>query len=422
MQTSGFFFRLSAISLLLLVLTGFCSCVFFNGSEKVVIWTDRPEFALYAEYFNTSQSKYKVEIQYYESPAQKLTETAEYPDIAIASWLKSVSTRTLFRPLDNLLSNEDLNPSSFYPRLLSLGSSDNRQYLLPVNFNLPAMIFARNFNRSYSLPFTIEMEEIKEQGKAFNTETRGVYTRMGFSPSSSNEFLFLVTTLFGTSFREASPIAWDNQALERSVTWIKDWITEANTSIQTEDDFAYKYFYDPPEKLVNSGRILYTYMNSSGFFTLPEESRTNLDFRWLAARDMIPLDEWSTYYGIHRKTKVYKAAKAFTVWFFNEETQRLLLEASKSKRLNETSFGIAGGFSAMRTVTEQVFPKFYPDLLGRMPPEAFISPSNVLPRNWIAVKERVILPYIWERIRLASREEVRPLERRISDWYRLNIE
>jgi hypothetical protein len=243
---------------------------------------------------------------------------------------------------------------------------------------------------------------------------------MGFSLSSNDEFLFTTAILFGTAFREASPIAWESNALEQSITWVQRWIEEANTSIQVEDDFAFKYFYDPPDKLVNSGRILFTFMNSSSFFTLSEERRTNLDFRWIAANDKIPLDEGGVYYGIHKKTKALKAAKVFTKWFFMAETQKLLLETSKINRVHESSFGIAGGFSAMRTVTEQVFPQFYPNLLGRMPPESYLSPPNILPRNWMAIKERVILPYLRDRIRHTAREEVRSLERRISDWYRLN--
>jgi len=400
-------------------------CLFSCGSGdpgKAVLWTDHPEFAFYAEYFNVSQEKYKIEIRYFDSPAQKLTEPGEYPDIVAASWLKSNSIRALFKPIDSILSKEELARASFYPKLLALGTVDNRQYLLPVSYNIPAMIFARDLSQTSSNPFTIEMEEIKERGKAFNVESNGVYTRMGFSLSSNDEFLFIASTLFGTSFREASPIAWEIQALEQTVEWIQKWITEANTSVQMEEDFVYKYFYDPPDKLINSGRILYACMDSSRFFRLPEERRTNLDFRWIATNDMIPLDESSVYYGIHRRTKAEKAAKAFTQWFFNADTQKLLLEEGKSKRLNESSFGIAGGFSAMRTVTEQIFPLFYPGLLGHIPPESFLSPSNILPRNWMTIKERVIIPYLRERIRHSSRDEVRTLQRRITDWYRLNRE
>jgi len=189
-----------------------------------------------------------------------------------------------------------------------------------------------------------------------------------------------------------------------------------------EDDFAFKYLYDPPDRLVRSGRILYTHMDSSSFFTLPEERQANLDFRWLAAKGTIPVDESSVYYGIHRKTKALKAAEAFTVWFFSADTQRQLMEAARSKRLHETSFGIAGGFSSVKYVTEQIFPQFYPALLGHMPPENFLSPANILPRNWMTIKERIILPYLRDRIRYSSGEDVRPLERRISDWYRLNRE
>jgi ABC-type glycerol-3-phosphate transport system substrate-binding protein len=416
-RRSPFFFLMLAAALAGLP-AGFASCT-LAGSRQAVLWTDRPEFAFYTEYFNALQDTYKVETRYYESPAQKLTGGGEYPDIVAASWLKSASTRALFKPLDNLFSR-GISQASFYPRLLALGTIEGRQYLLPVAFNIPAMIFAREYSQSHSNPFTIAMEEIMERGRTYNSETGGVYTRIGFSPSSNDEFLFIAATLFNANFREASPIAWDPQALEAAINWLQTWTAEANTSIQAEDDFTFKYFYDPPAKLVSSGRILYAYMDSSHFFTLAEERRSNLDFRWIAEKETIPLDEWSVYYGIHKKTKAGEAAAAFTQWFFRAETQRMLLEAGKAKRLNETSFGIAGGFSAMRTVTEQVFPQFYPGLLGRMPPESFLSPPNILPRNWMTIKERVIFPYLHERIRRNNRDEVRPLERRISDWYRLN--
>lgn len=419
MQTPWFIPRIGTAFLIFLVLVSLGSCVLLP-SNKVIIWTDRPEFALYAEYFNNSQDKYKAEIRYFESPAQKLTEAGDYPDIVAASWLKSVSLRGFFKVLDSVFSKDGLAESAFYSRLLSMGKIDKYQYLIPVSFNIPAAVFAQNYTRSLSNPFTIEMEELKMRSQAFNSVTNGVYTKMGFSLSSNEEFLFIATILLGASFREASPVAWDSQALENSILWLKKWIAEANTSVQTEDDFAFKYFYEPPDKLVNSGRILCTCMDSSRLFTLPEERRMNLDFRWISAKEIIPLDEWNVFYGIHKKTRAFKAAKAFTRWFFTDETQRLLLEAARSKRLNETSFGISGGFSAMRTVTEHVFPQFYPDLLGRMPPESYLSPGNTLPRNWMAIKGRVILPYIRERIRYANRDEVRSLERRLSDWYRLN--
>jgi ABC-type glycerol-3-phosphate transport system substrate-binding protein len=410
-------FELPEVLLLALVLA---SCGSWR-SATAVLWTDRPEFAFYAEQFNASQDRYKVEALYFESPAALLTEPGEYPDIVAAGWLKSASTRDLFSPLNSIFDDKKgISKNSFYPRLLSLGNIDGKQYLIPVAFNIPAIVFSGEYGQSLSNPFTIDMEEIMEKGKAYNVETNGVYTRMGFSPSWNDEFLFITAALFNAGFREASPIAWDPLALEKAMTWIQSWIAEANTSIQAEDDFAFKYLYDPAAKLVSSGRILFAYMDSSRFFTLSRERRAALSFRWIAEKEIIPLDERTIYFGIHKKARARKAALAFTNWFFRADTQRLLLESSKNKRLNETSFGISGGFSAMRTVTEQIFPQFYPSLLGHMPPESFLSPPNILPRNWMLIKERVILPYLRERIRSSSREKVRPLEKRIVEWYRLN--
>jgi ABC-type glycerol-3-phosphate transport system substrate-binding protein len=391
-------------------------------NQAAILWTDRSEFTFYAEQFNASQEKFKIEAHYLESPARALTGNGGNPDIVAASWLKSASTRSLFLPLDDLFRKETLSQNAFYPRLLALGSIDGKQYLLPVAFNIPALVFERNYTQSFSNPFTIGLEEIMERGKAYNTETGGFYTRMGFSPSWNDEFLYVIAALFNTEFRDASPLEWNTAALEEAVAYIRRWIAEANTGVQAEDDFMFKYLYDPPAKLLSSGRILFSYMDSSGFFTLPEERRTNLDFRWIAEKETIPLDESNVFFGIHKKTRAKKAALAFTGWFFQTETQRRLLESSKNKRLMETSFGIGGGFSAMRTVTEQVFPQFYPGLLGRMPPESALTPPNILPRNWMAMKERVILPFLHDSIRRSEQTELRPLERRISDWHRLNKE
>jgi ABC-type glycerol-3-phosphate transport system substrate-binding protein len=404
----------------------FNSCAFLKApfglgeSTIAVLWTDRPEFALYAENFNTSQDHYKVEVRYFESPAQKLTDTTEYPDIVAGSWLKSASTRTLFRPLDNLFRNQSVDPASFYAQLLALGRIEDKQYLFPVSFNIPALVFSRKNGSLLSGLFVTGLEEIKSLGKEYNLETNGSFSRMGFSPAWNNEFLFVTATLFNTSFREASPLAWDVQSLDQAVFYIREWIQEVNTGIEAEDDFVFKYFYDPPSKLAIAGRILFTYMDSSEFFTLSEEQRSNLDFRWIAEHDTIPLSEDTTYLGICKAGKAQKAAIAFTQWFFREETQRDFMETSRATRLNETLFGIANGFSALKTVTEQVFPQYYPGLLGHMPPETFLAPPNILPRNWTALKERVILPYLHDRIRSPSGEEARSLERNLADWLRVN--
>jgi hypothetical protein len=56
-----------------------------------------------------------------------------------------------------------------------------------------------------------------------------------------------------------------------------------------------------------------------------------------------------------------------------------------------------------------------------MPPEEFLSPPNVLPRNWNSLKERVILPYLHDAIRSEEGDGI-PLERRVGEWSLLNRE
>jgi ABC-type glycerol-3-phosphate transport system substrate-binding protein len=403
-------------------ITGLAWCVsscFQNRDRPAIIWTDRPEFAFYAEYFNASQNRYRVEIRYFDALPQKLKESNDHPDIAIGSWLKNASIRVYFKALDEYFSG-DLSKSAFYSRLLAMGQHEGRQYLLPVSFNAPALIFARDKGAQLSNPFTVGFSEIKKLGREYNQENGGVYTRMGFSPAWDDDFLFIIAVLLNASFRDAAPLAWDSAALDRALDFVHEWMLEVNSGVQAEEDFTFKYFVDPMVKLAISGRILFTYMDSDDFFTQPEEQRNSLDFRWLAERDAIPLSEDSVYLGITRKGKSRGASAAFVKWFFHAETQRLLLEKNRENRMLETSFGIGGGFSALRPVTEQVFPHFYPGLLGHMPPADFLSPENIFPGNWPLLKERIVLPYLHDRARTSNPDEVYPLEKRLADWLKVN--
>jgi len=410
--------------MVILTITIFSSCR-NEETDTLIIWTDRPEIAFYVSFFNSSQDRFKAEVRYFESPSRQLSLSHDNPDIVIASWLNSASTNTHFRPLDELFDLHGLEASSFYPQLLSLGRINDRQLLLPVNFNLPSIIFPRERLNISANPFIIELGEVMDNAKIYNTVAREAYSTVGFSPLYNNEFLYTTAILFGANFMEnpyantSSPITWDYVALDEAVYWLLSWFDDIDAGIQMNDDFAYRYFFVPPDRLIGSGRILFTYMDSSEFFTLPEDRRINLSFRWIGVNERIPLNDGSVFYGIHRRSSERRAYEAFTLWFFSDDTQRMLLGASRDERLDELTFGIAGGFSAKRSVTELIFPQFYPALLGHSPPESYLSPPMILPRNWTAIKERVIIPYIQDRIRQEG-TDMASLERRISDWHRLN--
>ncbi|MDR2343847.1 MAG: hypothetical protein LBD86_04870 [Spirochaetaceae bacterium] len=404
----GFLFLTGAVFLL-------SACDEFTGSAAVLL-TDRPEFAMYAEQFNLSQGKHKIEVIYKDNIAENFYNTKEALDIIVGSWLKSASTLKYWQSLDFLFKKNPGLKESFYPSLLALGRFDNRQYLVPVSFNLPIIIFSKNNNTLLSNPFTIGLEEIKTLGKDFN-EKNNVYTRMGFSPLWNNNFLFETAVIFNTSFREDDPLDWNGDALLEAIRCIRDWIEEANGGLKAEDEFFFKYFFDPPPKLVVTNRILFAYMNSSGFFTMSNETQANLDFRILSGNGIIPVSENAVYYGLNKKGNSKKAAREFTVWFFKEETQMLLLKKSMEKHLSDTIFGIANGFSAMHSVNENVFPLYYPMLLGHMPPSDRLAAPNILPKNWMDIKDRVVIPYLRDACR---GESVLTLKQRLDDWLRIN--
>jgi len=342
------------------------------------------------------------------------------PDLIVASWLKNSSTGANFKSLNNLFGTNKLSRNIFYQRLLAVGRIDRNQYLLPVSFNIPALIFSKGKEHDISNQFTIDFDEVKTLSSSFNVESRGAYTHMGFSPLWNSNFLLTSAILYGASFREGDPLLWDADALEQSMDFINDWTNEINKNNQMEEDFTFKYFYESPERLIHSGRILFSYIESKDLFLLSEESKNNLDFRWIMEQNRILITDDSVYMGIPKWTKSETAAREFIIWFFKTETQRLLLEYSRANRLNENIFGICGGFSALSPVTEQIYPLFFPELLGRMPPSEFYMQPDIMPGNWPAIKERVVLPYLHDRARTTDAANIQSLDRRLSDWIRMN--
>ena len=417
--------KIRAAFLLACVPLLFASCS--DGGRVAVIWTDSPEFAFYAARFNASQNLHSVDVLYREFPGAGLGEAAdsgELPDVVVGKWLSGRAARDFLLPLDGYVSGDGSIAGLFYPALLEGGRFGGTQLLLPVSFNAPFAVFARERPPGFSDPLTVGLYEIREKGEAFNATSAGSFTRMGFSPSWDDAFPLLAATLFGASFAEGDPLSWDSPSLDRAMEFVRDWNAGTNPDLRAGDDFRFRYFNAPPETTLLSGRVLTVVMDSSYFFTLDENRRSQLDFRWIAAEDgLISPDPGVSYMGLVNGggKRASAAADAFVRWFFDRETQRELLEDGLDFGRTETSFGLAGGFSALRTVTEQVLPAFYPILLGHTPPAYFLSPVESLPGDWAGMRDRVVIPYLLERSRSPEGESGTPdLRTRVADWARLN--
>lgn len=396
------------------------SCDFINsiaGSSVAELRTDVPQMALYASAFNASQSRFRINVSYEGDVAGSLARDGRKPALVMGRNLKNSQARSSLQSLDHLFSELVINQSSFYPGLLELGNHEGRQLLLPLSFNLPLVIFDRALNPEIADGFVLDLAELETKGAAFNKEGKSGYTAMGFGPRWSTSFLYTAVELLGADFKEGSPLKWNHEALLSALEYIRTWSDRSNGSVIKEEEFQFKYLYLPAYKSVEEGRTGYAAMDSSDFFVIGEERRSSLSFRWLSLGGNVPVSEDIVYAGICRDGAGKQAAEAFLKWFYSEETQKSILDEAQRYRSMESSFGIAGGFSAIRAVNEKLFPLYYPSLLGKMPPAHYLKAPNILPSAWTEMKEDVVLPFLHEATGTKPPEDPNAvLEERLQSW------
>lgn len=407
-----------------LLLALFFICFVFAGcknkSSPVVLWTNRSEFVSYAELFNSQQEDAKVLVVYKEDLSTSLPPAKDEttPDIIIGDWLKNSVTRKNFMSLDHLFAQLQLNREDFYPQLLEAGTIDGQLCLLPISFNLPAVILSSKNRNLLDDEYIISMAQMKEKGASYNKQNKsGLYTSMGFGPSWNQDFLYLALKLKGVNFTEkGNSFIWDNNALNETAKYLKEWTKSTNTSTSSEDDFKFKYLYTPSYTLVSSERCLFATIRSDEFFNVSEEKLQNIDYRWLHEQMSIPMEDDIVSLGIYKKSKNTNLAESFIVWFMQEESQKAMLERSVAMKLNTRTFGISGGFSSIRKVNERIFPLFYPMLLRNIPPADHLVAPNVLPPRWESIKDKVILPYIKDAVDTSKEKADKSMKELLAEW------
>jgi ABC-type glycerol-3-phosphate transport system substrate-binding protein len=358
-------------------------------SDPAEIWTSVPEIALAAELFNSTQDRFLVEVAWKADLIGEIRTAKSLPSLVIGPFLKSSASRDRFMNLKTL----DIDTSAIYPGLLELGNIEGRQLLLPLSFDLPAIVFARG-SPPVKDEFLVGIEDMAAPATAFNRKEKGYLARMGFSPRWDPDFLTLLVSAGGAAFKEGRPLDWDDAGLREAVESVRTWIRSVNGAASQDDDFQFKYLYTPAYQYVASKRVLFSYLEASSFFLVPDDKRAALDFRWFAVKGSVPVLENMANVAMPKGGRGRRAAEAFLSWLYREESQRALLERSRRTRTLEGSFGIAGGFSAIRSVNEKIFPLFYPTLLGHMPPADSLITSGILPSEWPQLKAEVVAPWL----------------------------
>ena len=372
--------------------------------DRIVIWTSCREFAQYIELFNRQHKDNCAILVYKENPALSLPPAKDEnpPDIIVGSWLRTDAPQKSFKSLDYLFDTKKLTSDIFYPQLLEAGKRKKVQYLLPVSFNLPAVIFSTENKELIPESYVLSLEQIRSTASAFNTKNKkDAYTKIGFTPLGNTDFLYLTAKIKGADFREEKgEITWNGQAMLNAISFLKDWVNTENTSAQAEEDFTFKYLFMPYYRQVSSGRTLYAYTTSDNLFKILKEQELSVDYRWVVENNSIFIEDSCTLMGIYEDAANQVGATEFISWFFQSENQRKILESKELLNLETDMFGIAGGFSSLRDVTEHILPVFYTQLLTNLPPAQMLTVPNQLPARWESYRTLVVEPYIKDSVTL----------------------
>lgn len=401
------------------LLSVFSSCGHSKDSP-IIIWTDNAEIVSYVELFNASSKDVRAVAVYKAEPARSLPPAKDEltPDLVIGSWLKNSATRKYFSPLNYLFQEKSLKRSLFYREILQYGEINGKQHLIPLSFNLPMLIFSRQNEQFVSSNHFLNLKQIQDAAAQFNRKNAGgTYTAIGYAPSWDAEFAYLVTKLYGAAYHEkGTSFLWNENAMEDAVREMRRWTLESNSDTASEQNFQFKYLYMPGYKQITTGRCLFSYATSDTFFTLTDAQISGLSFRWIEQDGMIPVEDSIITMGMYKKAEQPSKAESFISWLMNVETQKRLIERTEKMNLSTMNFGIAGGFSSLRDVNEKLYPAFYRQLLGNMPPEQYLALPNILPYRWKSLKANVILPYLQDSISTETDSPESTLKERIAEW------
>ncbi|MCX7787802.1 MAG: hypothetical protein N2442_08900 [Spirochaetes bacterium] len=392
---------------------------FFQGCSSytpktVVLTTSRKEVAAYIETFNTDQNDYRIELRFTPDSPVSIPSEGSSSDIIISEYLAGNDTIKKFRPLDGLFFERKIPLRDFYTGLLKLGKRDNRQYLLPVSFDLPILIYDNRFPGKENELFLLNLEEVRAIAKSFLKIESGKIVQIGFSPLWYGDFILLTTQLFGADYTEdpVQVLRYNSKNLNQAIDFLKEWSQQDNGGPTNELRYKEKYLTTPPYRQVSLGWAHYAYSSASSFFLLPENRRLSLNFRWIGHKGKILALDSILYIGIPEKASNPKGAEAFLSWFFQLSTQKRLLEASQMKFTY--SFGIFGGFSSLTEINEKEYPRLYPYLMGHIPPAELLDFPPPVPYAWVELKKRILLPYLIDQLQTEKPQGT--LEDRLKTW------
>ena len=398
--------RIAGILLILSVtLSG---CTGSSNRAVAILATNLPHVVSYVEQFNGQSDTYKISVAYLEKPTGFDTEYP--PDLIVGPGLEGAETIVLFADIGGII--ESIGRDEFYRELLARGMFAENQLLIPLSFNLPILLTHISDSESFESESILEIDDMRRLSGDFSNETR-----LGFLPRMDSPTAYLFTRFFDVRFHETDQgvTAWNESLLRETVEYLYTWSDELNGGTENEESYARKYLFDPPYKLVADKRIRFAVSAIDEYLNVPAEIGEQLDIRWPAHDGLVYPDEDIVFIGRPKNSRNKKAATAFLTWLFRTETQSRLLEIERYRRVR--GFGIAGGFSALKTINSDELVNIYPFLRGRMPAESNLRFPERLSSEWPIIRDEVIYPWLIEQSSRGTVSE--PLGSVLLEWRRL---
>jgi hypothetical protein len=164
-----------------------------------------------------------------------------FPDLLIGSWLKNSQTKKFTSSLDYMFSDLKLNRSVFYTQLLESGQINDAQYLIPVSFNLPTILFSKENANLISENYLLSPDQIRDIAAEYNEKKDGrTYNKMGYGLNWNQDFLYEIAKLQNVDFKEQGrSFSWDDEALKKTLEYMKDWTETANESTSAPKTFTF---------------------------------------------------------------------------------------------------------------------------------------------------------------------------------------
>ena len=393
--TTGISVKTNRLTVSAILLSALFSC---RSPQTLMILTDAPEMVAYAEIFNRQSSSCKAYVTYSPTPETELRLNTEMYDLVFASSILDKEFIDLFANLNSLVRNNRISGSQLYPHLLETYRNQGTRPVIPAAFDLH--IFLTPKPNPVPDNRMISFKDLMDACKEFSVFRDGVYSKIAYSPIWSRNLFYHYLEEY-----DCAASAWGREDLNVDEEKLSALLNQFKTAYReafpiengnAEKTFRKKYLYDSYKNLLGSGRILFYDTEIGEWMKTDPNEDSPFDFLYFCESGKITTEPDVLFFAVPKAAKAPRKAEKFIRWFFEKETQELLIAESEKSWLN--SFGIAGRLSSVVDTNETGLCRLYPYLTFRLPPAEMIYGSTPKPLGWERLTEQVLDPWVEQNL------------------------